>query len=62
MTTVYVLRTFGGVLILSGTITPPAVPTLLVQATFRDGNTSSQFRDGNAPATYRDGAVTGSGR
>lgn len=61
MTTIYVIRTFGGTLILHpGPPTP--LPTLFIVANFRDGNEDATFRNGNTLATFRDGDATGESR
>lgn len=63
MTTIYVPRVFGGTLILTVTPPPPSnLATVLVVATFRDGNEAAGFRDGEAQATFRDGTTTGEAR
>lgn len=53
---------FGGTLIIQYTPATSTVPTLVVQAVFRDGSAPATFRDGKQPATYRDGAVQAGGR
>ena len=47
-TTIYVLRTFGGVLVVQSVQAVPA--TVLVVARTRDGIVQTQTRDGIAPA------------
>ena len=63
MSQIFVPRTFGGTLIL--TVAPPpasVVPTVVIIATFRDGQVNATCRDGSGQATFRDGIVTAGGR
>jgi hypothetical protein len=55
MTTIYVLRAFGGVLIIQSVQAPSA--TVLVAARTRDGIVQAQTHDGIAPARTRDGTT-----
>lgn len=61
MSNIYVPRSFGGTLIL-GPAPISVIPTLIVIATFRDGEIKSQHRDGQKQAQYRDGNVQTGGR
>ncbi len=53
ITTIYVLRAFGGVLIVQSEQVPSA--TVFVVARTRDGIIPAQTRDGIAPTKTRDG-------
>lgn len=63
MPIIFVPRVAGGTLILN-TTPPPAstIPTQIVVATFRSGETTATYRDGKQQATYRDGQVQAGGR
>lgn len=56
---IYVPRIGGGTLILTPA---PSGVTLVVQAVFRSGASTSVFRDGKTPPLFRDGKATPGGR
>ncbi|HET8911893.1 MAG TPA: hypothetical protein VFN23_10540 [Ktedonobacteraceae bacterium] len=58
--TIYILRTFGGTLVL--TVNPPPIIATTVEAKGRDGIVKALARDGIVEAKARDGMVVARGR
>lgn len=61
MSTITIPRTLGGTLILTPA-PAPTIPSLIVVATFRDGQKQASYRDGQQPVRHRDGIVQIGGR
>ncbi len=55
MTTIYVIRSFGSVLIVQSTQQATSLPTVLIAAHTRDGTVKTATHDGIAATSTRDG-------